>query len=171
MHLRSLIWKSRYLNDRQRIEWYPTFWLMRLKVLELTPDWKKIRIRLPQTWLSTNVGGSLFGGFQACLADSIAPMACQKVFPGYSIWTRTLHLDFQQAGMTDLELRFEISAEQEEKIRGELKSKGRSTPDFVYGYYQGDGSLCTLIKTKVAIRPKVYKKHHVYKKLGIRLLK
>ncbi len=67
MNLRRLIWNNRYLNERQRIEWYPPFWLMRIKVLELSEDWRSIRIHLPHTWLSTNPGGSLFGGFQACL--------------------------------------------------------------------------------------------------------
>ena len=171
MNIRNLIWKSRHLNDRQRIEWYPTFWLMRLKVLELSPCWKTIRIRLPQTWISTNNGGTLFGGFQASLADSLASMACVKVFPGYSVWTRSLHVDFQHAGLTDLELRFEMTSKQEKKIREELETKGRSTPKFEYGYYQDDGSLCTVIKATVAIRPKVYKKHTNYKRLGIRLLK
>lgn len=131
---------------------------MRIKVLELSPCWRRVRILLPHSWIATNVGGSLFGGFQACLADPIAAMSCLKVFPGYSVWTRSLHLDFQHEGRTDLELRFVMSPEQEHQIRVELAEKGRSTPDFEYGFYQADGSLCTLIKARVAIRPKGYKK-------------
>ena len=98
----------------------------------------------------------MFGGFQACLADPIAAMSCIKVFPGYSVWTRSLHLDFKHQGLTDLELHFEMLPEQEQQIRQELKQKGRSTPEFEYGFYQADGSLCTLIKARIAIRPKGY---------------
>jgi len=156
LNLRRLIWNSKRLSDKQRIEWYPGFWLLRPKVLEISPSWRQIKILLPQSWIATNAGGSMFGGFQACLADPIAAMACVKVFPGYSVWTRSLHLDFRSEGVTDLELRFSMSAEHEAEIRSELKEKGRSTPEFEYGYYQQNGSLCTLIKARIAIRPKGY---------------
>lgn len=158
MNLRKLIWEARWLNDKRRIEWYPTFWLMRIKVLELSPCWRKVTILLPHSWIATNTGGSLFGGFQASLADPIAAMACHKVFPGYSVWTRSLHLDFRHEGVTDLQLRFTMTADQEQSIATELVAKGRSTPEFEYGYYLTDGTLCTLVKARVAIRPRGYRK-------------
>jgi acyl-coenzyme A thioesterase PaaI-like protein len=158
MNLRKLIWNCRFINDKQRIEWYPAFWLMRIKVLALSPCWREVRILLPHSWIATNTGGSMFGGFQACLADPIAAMACIKIFPGYSVWTRSLHLDFRHEGITDLELRFKVSPVQEETIRQELQSKGRSTPTFEYGYYLQDGQLCTVITASIAIRQAGYQK-------------
>lgn len=157
MNLRRLIWNASWLTDKQRIEWYPAFWLIRPKVLELSSCWRQIKILLPHSWVATNVGGSLFGGFQACLADPIVAMSCIKVFPGYSVWTRSLHLDFRAEGSTDLELRFVMLPEQEQQIRLELNQKGRSTPEFEYGLYDKDGSLCTVIKARIAIRQKGYK--------------
>ena len=157
MNLRRLIWNASWLTDKQRIEWYPAFWLLRPKVRELSPCWRRVKIVLPHSWVATNTGGSLFGGFQACLADPIAAMSCIKVFPGHAVWTRSLQLDFKYEGLTDLELRFAMSPEQEAQIRQELKQKGRSTPEFEYAYYQADGTLCTTIKARIAIRPKGYK--------------
>ena len=157
MNLRRFIWNTALISDKKRIEWFPAFWLMRIKVLDLHPDWHHIKIRLPHSWIATNIGGSLFGGFQACLADPIAAMACTKIFPDYSVWTRSLNLDFRAQGLSDLELRFQFPAEIEQKIRADLAHKGRSTPLFEYGYYLADGTLCTLIQTRVAIRPADYK--------------
>ncbi len=157
MNLRKLIWNAHCLTDKQRIEWYPAFWLIRPKVLELSPCWRELKILLPHSWVATNTGGSMFGGFQACLADPIAAMVCIKVFPGYSVWTRSLHLDFKYEGLTDLELRFTMTPEQEALIRQELKQKGQSTPTFEYAYYLADGSLCTKITAGIAIRKKGYK--------------
>lgn len=157
MNLRRFLWKTTLISDKKRIEWFPAFWLMRIKVLELSPDWRHIKIRLPHSWIATNIGGSLFGGFQACLADPIAAMACAKIFPDYRVWTRSLNLDFRAQGLSDLELRFQFTEEIEQQIRADLASKGRSTPLFEYGYYLADGTLCTLIQTRVAIRPTAYK--------------
>lgn len=155
---RRLIWNSDILSDKQRIQYYPPFWLLGIKVLELSPDWRHITIRLPQSWIATNVGGTLFGGFQACLADPIAAMSCSKVFPGYSIWTRKLTLDLREPGISDLELRFSFPESVEHEIKQQLTLKGRSTPEFKYGFFREDGQCCTEISASIAIRPLGYKK-------------
>lgn len=100
----------------------------------------------------------MFGGFQACLADPIAAMACVKRFPGYRVWTRSLTLDFIHQGVTDLELRFKMTRQTERAIEADLMRKNRSTPEFEYGFYLTDGRLCTRINALVAIRPVNYQK-------------
>ena len=146
------------IPPRKRLEWYPPFLVMRIKVLELSPDWRRVRIRLPLNTFSKNPGGVMFGGYQACLADPIAAIACARVFPGYSVWTRAQTLEFVRGGSTDLELRFDLPVDQESAIRRELDERGRATPVFEYGYYLADGTQCTHILNTVAIRPKGYSK-------------
>lgn len=158
MSLISRMARAKFISPRKRLEWYPPFWVMRIKVLDLAEDWRSVRIRLPLNSFSRNPGGVMFGGYQASLADPIAAISCARVFPGYSVWTRALTLDFIRGGSTDLELRFDFPAEQERAIRAELDDRGRATPVFEYGYYLADGTLCTRILNTVAIRPKGYVK-------------
>lgn len=140
------------------MELYPPWWLMRIKVLEISPDWRRVRIRLPLNVFSRNFGGTMFGGAQASLADPIAAIACARVLPGYSVWTRAMTLDFLHEGAGDLELRFSFDATLEAAIRAELAAEGRSTPRFEYGYYLTDGTCCTIVHNTVAIRAKGYRK-------------
>ncbi len=158
MNIVQQLRRLRFLSDRRRLELFPPFWLMRIRVLELAPDWSVARIRLPLTALSRNLGGSMFGGYQASLADPIAALACARRFPRYSVWTRALRLDFRHEGRTHLELRFAFDSGLAEHIEGELKTKGRSTPTFHFGFYDSDGTLCTHVENTVAIRQKGYKK-------------
>lgn len=158
MNLIAALARASFIPPQKRLEWYPPFLVMRIKVLELSPDWRKVRIRLPLNTFSRNPGGVMFGGYQAALADPIAALCCARVFPGFSVWTRSLMLDFVRGGSTDLELRFVFIAEQEASIRRRLERKGRATPSFEYGYYLADGTLCTRILNTVAIRPKGYRK-------------
>jgi len=150
--------QARFISDARRLEIYPPFFLMRIKVLELSPDWRHLRVRLPLNTLSRNPGGVMFGGYQAALADRIAAIVCARVFPGYSVWTRTMSIDFQRGGNTDLELRFDFPANLEALIRRELETAGRATPTFEYGYYLRDGNRCSVVRNTVAIRPKGYRK-------------
>ena len=149
---------SKMLSDKRRMELYPPFFLMRIKALEISEDWRKMRFLLPLNTLSRNPGGVMFGGYQAALADPIAALACAKVFPGYSHWTRSMSIDFRVGGSTDLELRFELPEVQEEVIREQLQCEGRATPTFTYGFYLTDGTQCTQIANTVAIRPRGYVK-------------
>ena len=154
--LMGWLFARRWLSDARKLEWYPPFWMMRIRVLELRDNWRTVRILLPLNSVSRNPGGVMFGGFQASLADPVAALACARIFPGHSVWTRGMSIDFDRGGGTDLELRFEISASQEADIRAELASRGRATPTFEYGYHLTDGTRCTRIRNTVAIRPRNY---------------
>jgi len=158
MGLLQMLAGLRFIPEGRRLELYPPFRAMRIRVLETSDGWRRIRILLPLDWRSKNPGGVMFGGWQAALADPIAALSCARVFPGYSVWTRSMHIDFQRGGATDLELRFEMTKVQEDDIRAELVERGRATPTFVYGFHLADGTLCTRVENRVAIRPKGYTK-------------
>jgi acyl-coenzyme A thioesterase PaaI-like protein len=149
--------RSGWISEDRAIEWYPPFFLMRVKVLEISDGWRRVRLRLPLNAFSVNPGGVMFGGYQAAVADPVAALACSRVFPGYDVWTRAMTIDFDKGGSTDLELRFEFAPEQELAIRDELEARGRATPSFEYGYHLADGTRCTKITNVVAIRPRGYK--------------
>jgi acyl-coenzyme A thioesterase PaaI-like protein len=150
--------RSRILSDARLLELYPPFVAMRIKVLEIGAGWRTVRIRLPLNAMSRNPGGVMFGGYQAALADPIAALACARVFPGYSVWTRSMTISFDHGGNSDLEMRFTLTPEQEQAIRMELERDGRSTPTFEYGYVRKDGVRCTVVRNTVAIRPRGYKR-------------
>lgn len=148
--------RLRFLSDRQRLQWYPPFWLMRVKVLHLDDDWQQVRLRLPLNWVSANAAGNMYGGYQANLADPIPALACLKRFAGYRVATRKLQLAFDLTGNSDLELHFAFPQATHERIEEELRLHGRSTPSFDMVYVRSDGKVCTRITNTVAIRPMGY---------------
>jgi hypothetical protein len=149
---------SGLIPDARLLELYPPFIAMRIEVLEIADQWRTVRILLPLNARSRNPGGVMFGGYQAALADPIAALACARVFPGQSVWTRAMTISFDHGGNSDLEMRFSLTPAQEKDIRIELQDKGRATPTFEYGYFRGDGVRCTVIQNTVAIRPRGYKR-------------
>lgn len=148
---------TKWLSLEKKLPLYPPFLLMGVKVVCIQRQPIKLRLSLPLGWRSKNSGGSLFGGFQAAIADPVAPMACLMAFPEYHVWTRHLSIDFKLAGNSDLELRFDMSEEQRLLIQAELQAHGRSTPTFEYGLYRSDGQCCSVIHCTVAIRQEGYK--------------
>ena len=150
--------RSGLLPDARLLELYPPFVPMRIKVVEISEGWRSVRIRLPLNARSRNPGGVMFGGYQAALADPIAALACARIFPGYSVWTRAMNVAFDHGGNSDLEMRFSLTPVQEQEIRMELQREGRATPTFEYGFFRTDGVRCTVIRNTVAIRPRGYQR-------------
>jgi len=144
--------RMRFLPERKRLEYFPPFWLMRIRVVHLDEQWRHVHIRLPLTWVSANAKGNMFGGFQACLADPIPALACLKLLPGYRVATQKLELDFVRVGNSDLLLEFDVSDQQLHEIRCEVAETGRATPCFDMRYRRVDGQVCTYIRNTVAIR-------------------
>jgi acyl-coenzyme A thioesterase PaaI-like protein len=147
-------------RKRRDLEWFPPWWTLNIRILENRDNWRHVRIRLPLGFFTRNLGGHMFGGAQANLADPVAAIACAHIFPDYAVWTRAQSIDFRAMGDGDLELRFDFDPVLEEKIREELRVRGRSTPTFEFGFYRADGVLCTHVTNTVAIRPKGYKSHN-----------
>ena len=151
----------RRLSPARRLEWYPPFRGMRVRVLELSGDWRHVRVLLPLA-ANRNPGGGMFGGAVACLADPIAALVCNRVFPGYQVWTRELVVDFVHEGRSDMELRFVLAPEKEREIRDELGDRGRATPSFDCAFYDVHGRACVRVRTRVAIRPAGYRPRAVH---------
>eukprot|EP00052_Salpingoeca_macrocollata_P015156 m.120377 g.120377 ORF g.120377 m.120377 type:complete len:176 (+) comp19577_c0_seq4:162-689(+) len=161
MSHRLMRWISRtdrFISFGRQLELYPPFFMMRIKVLEFSNSGRVIRVRLPLNAFSKNPGGTMFGGYQACLADPIPAFMCVRVFPNYWVATRHMEIDFRHAARADLELRFEVSPEKEEEIRQELVEKGRSTPTFKFAMHLPDGQIATEVTNTVALRPIGYVK-------------
>ena len=156
------IWKGRWVTPARRLEWYPPFRAMGVRVLELAPDWRVLRLRLPLRWRNRNPGGGRFGGAIAMLADPIPALSCNRVFPGQQVWTRAMRLDFRHESRTDLELRFAMADDAVQSIRSELRRRGRATPEFEFGFYDRKDRLCVHVYNTVAIRPGDYRpgQHH-----------
>ncbi len=157
LHLLS---RLKFLSERRRFELYPPFFLMRVKVIELSRDWSMARIRLPLNWISANAAGHMFGGYQASLADPVPALACLKKFPGYRVATKKLDIDFIRVGSTNLMLHFDFDAQTLSAIEEQLNEKNRATPCFTMSFVREDGKVCTRIKNTVAIRPKGYTNKH-----------
>lgn len=149
--------RLRHRSAAGRLESFPAYRQMGVRVIELSEDWRRAEILLPLNRVNRNPGGGMFGGAIAALADPIAALSCNRVFPGHSVWTRALRLDFVREGRGDLVLRFAMASEQEQRIGAELTEAGKANPEFEFGFYSGDGRLCVRVYSQVAIRPAGYR--------------
>ncbi|MCG7983669.1 MAG: DUF4442 domain-containing protein [Candidatus Thiodiazotropha lotti] len=137
----------------ERLERFPPFQSLGVKLLSIREDWAQVRLLLPLNHTTRNPGGSMFGGSIAALADPVPALACNHRFPDYDVWTKELGVDFRRPGLSDLELRFDFPDRTSKQIAHELAERNRSTPAFEFGIYDTDGELVAWVNNRVAIRP------------------
>ena len=155
--IRNCIKQYLPVSQKTRLEWFPPFSSLGVKVVELQDDWSKVRLKLPLSYRTRNPGGTMFGGAQAAVADPVAGLACARRFPAYIVWTKDFQIDFLRPGTTDLELRFEFDEALSQLIADELGQFNKSTQVFEYGFYLPDGAQCSQVKATIAIRPENYR--------------
>lgn len=95
----------------------------------------------------------MFGGSMAALADPVPALAANRKFPGNTVWTRDMSIDFRRPGRSDLELRFDFPHGKMMQIDRDLRHNGRSTPLFEFGLYDTDDQVVAWVYNRVAIRP------------------
>jgi uncharacterized protein (TIGR00369 family) len=140
-------------SPARRLERFPPFRTLGIRVIDLHREWRSVRILLPFSNENRNPGGTMFGGCIASLADPIPALACHRQFPDYAVWTRELQVDFRRPAITDLELRFELSEASISAIEQDLTTRDRSTPLFEFGFYDLENNLVAWVMNRVAIRP------------------
>ena len=96
--LYRFISQTKLLSPARRLELYPPFRAMRIRISEIEDDWSSATILLPLNRHNRNPGGGMFGGAMASLADPVPALMCARLFPGHSVWTRAMTIDFRREG-------------------------------------------------------------------------
>lgn len=143
---------SRGGNLGKKLRFYPPFLLMGVRILNSGTNPASLHVRLPLSWRTRNSGGSIFGGFQAAMADPIAPVVCLMSFKDIHVWTRKLELDYVARSDEDIFIHLTLSDEQKNTIQTELDQTGRSDPIFTFALTKKDGTLCTRVRCQVTIK-------------------
>lgn len=141
-----------FLSDTKKLELYPPFLFMGVKVLKVTEDFRQLTVRLPLRWYGRNHHSTMFGGFMASLADPMPALLCSKLFPHCDTWTKRMSITFLRPGRTDLELRVEITPEQIAAIQKELDETGSATPQFEFFYWDEKNRRIARVKNIVAMK-------------------
>jgi acyl-coenzyme A thioesterase PaaI-like protein len=147
-----------FISDTKKLELYPPFLLMGLKVVRVSEDFRHLTVRLPLRWYGRNHHATMFGGFMASVADPLPALLCGKHFPHCEVWTKRMSITFLRPGRTDLELRVDITQEQIEKIQRELDETGSATPQFECFFWDEKNRRIARVKNIVAMKKR--KKTH-----------
>jgi hypothetical protein len=91
------------------------------RVVHVASDLRQIRIRLPLSWKTKNIVGSLYGGSLFAITDGAHPMMLMAALgDSYIVWDKAAAIRYRKPGWSTLYADFVLSDDELLEIRFEL---------------------------------------------------
>jgi hypothetical protein len=112
--------KSKFI--RWGFNLFPAYCSTGARITYISRDFREVAVRLPLSWQTRNIVGTMFGGSMYAAVDPVYMlMLIKNLGPDYIVWDRSACIDFKKPGRTALFARFLIDGAELDSIRGELE--------------------------------------------------
>lgn len=116
---------------------YPAYRGTGASIEYIAADWREVRVRLPLSWRTRNVVGTIFGGsIYAAVDPFYMIMLMKNLGSEYLVWDKAASIRFKKPGGTTLYANFCLDETELQTIKDELE--GQSRIDRVYHIDLGD---------------------------------
>jgi hypothetical protein len=115
----SPAWRARVV--RMGFNLHPAFRGSGGRVVHVASNLRHIRIRLPLSWKTKNIVGSLYGGSLFAITDGAHPMMLMAALgDGYIVWDKAASIRYRKPGLSTLYADFVLSDVEVLFIKAEL---------------------------------------------------
>ena len=143
-----ILWSPRKL--KLMLNHYPPFWFQRIKVTEVDPDYRWLKVRMKKSILTRNLNGSAFGGSIYAAADPWFPIlywqALARQGKALECWLKAAHADYKKPGRSNLHLHFSISDADLNHAHDHLDRFGRAVQKNTVEVIDDEGDVCALVE-------------------------
>lgn len=121
---------------------WPCIWSMGGKVTELSPDFKKLTVRLKLKWRTRNVVGTVFGGSMYGSTDPMFMLMLMNILgKSYVVWDKGCTIRFKRPALKPIYARFEVTDEMLSEVMSHVAQKGEHTFTWTVQYKDSDGAV------------------------------
>lgn len=139
---------------------WPPFLGPGIKVLEISSDFRYIKVMLKRRWYNSNYVGTQYGGSMYSMTDPFYMlMLIKNLGRAYIVWDKAARIDFKSPGRTRLIAEFRISEDLLEEVRQRTKDGDKYIFDLPVDLKDDHGTtIATVIKTLYVRKKSSFKK-------------
>ena len=146
---------SKFGKAIRKINWYPPFLGMGIKVVSFSDDFRRFEVTLRAKWYNRNLFGTHFGGSLYTMSDPFFVfIMTTNLGRGYVVWDRSAAIEFKNPAKGTITGIFEVSEERINEIRDDVVAKGKNTYHFEAELKDADGQVVALVTKEVYVRKK-----------------
>lgn len=134
---------------------WPPYLFTGVRIKEISRDYRRARIRLAKTPLTTNYFGTQFGGTMFSMVDPfVAFLLYRNLGPEYVVWDRRGEIDFESPGRTALFAEVRLTDEIIAELRERADAGERVLHWFDINIVDTTGALVARVRKQVYVRRK-----------------
>jgi acyl-coenzyme A thioesterase PaaI-like protein len=144
---------------RLRFNFFPAFRATGARVIYISEDMRKLRIKLPLNFRTKNIHGTLFGGAMYAATDPLYAILVKVALgPGFIVWDKSGAIRYKKPGRSTLYAECSLSDSQVASMKKRLDAEASVDLDYEIELVDVDGVVHAVVhKTIYAARKEVYK--------------
>lgn len=140
---------------RFKINLYPPFWGMGIRVDRISDDFRELDVRMGLHWYNRNYVGTQFGGGLYAMTDPFFMlMLMQCLGPGYVVWDQAASIDFVHPGRSRVWARFRLPEGEVERLIAEAEGGAPLRPVYSLEVTDDEGNLVARVQKTLYVRKK-----------------
>lgn len=144
---------------RLRFNFFPAFRATGARVIYISEDMRKLRIKLPLNFRTRNIHGTLFGGAMYAATDPLYAILVKLALgPGFVVWDKSGAIRYKKPGRSTLYAECSLSDSQVASMKKRLDAESSVDLDYEIELMDDRGVVHAVVqKTIYAARKEVYK--------------
>ena len=146
-------WRTRAV--RWRFNLHPAYRGTGAWITFIADDWTEVRIRVPLSWRTRNIVGTIFGGSLYAALDPIYMIQLMRQLgPEFVVWDKAATMRFLRPGRSTLRATFRMPQDEVAAVRAEASETGRAERTYTVELVDGDGAVHASCEKVLSIRPR-----------------
>ena len=147
---------------RLGLNWFPAYRATGARIIDVSPDLKRVVVRLPLQRNTKNGAGTLFGGSLYSATDPIyALLLALNLGPDYVVWDKSAAIRYRKPGRETLTAEFLLGDDEVASIREEIERNGACDRTFTTHFCDALGVVHTEVDKTVYIACKQHYKKKI----------
>ncbi|MCL9773284.1 DUF4442 domain-containing protein [Vibrio methylphosphonaticus] len=142
-------------NVKFALNIWPPFWGAGIKILDISEDFRTVKVRLKLRWWNKNANRSQFGGSIFSMTDPIYSLMLMGILrEQYYVWDKEASINFIKPGFSCLEAEFVVTQGMLDEIAEKTACGEKCFPEFITHIKDDTGDVVATIQRKLYIRKK-----------------
>ena len=134
---------------------WPPYLFSGVRILDVSTNYRLIRVSLRLAWYNRNYVGTQFGGSLYSMTDPFyMMMIMNNLGPQYIVWDKAASIEFIKPGREDVFAEFEINDQILQHIRSEVELREKAVLEFTVDINSRSGILIAKVTKAIYVRKK-----------------
>ncbi|QDV06429.1 hypothetical protein Poly30_19380 [Planctomycetes bacterium Poly30] len=138
---------------RWRFNLHPAYRGTGARITFIASDWSEVRLRLPLSWRTRNIVGTIFGGSLYAALDPIYMIQLMRgLGPDFIVWDKAATIRFKRPGRSTLHATFRMPSAEVESVRKDVLEQGKIERTYSVVLVDGSGLVHAECEKVISLR-------------------